>query len=240
MNSTELSRFQRNLSFWSWRNKLREPPDEANINPIRIKKRKGSFIMVVYQPPVLELPVPIEAYLSVNGFVCIATSVVLVVSLKYLFSGNMINHKLLCSRLFIHRCRKLSSFPFSYEAGKFIGNRSARSDSSCSNIRRSFVRDGLYIIKFPQIEWEVGPCKWSRPRKQQRSLPIWSSEPKGNRWVNCIFFVLVDLSRTITAGVGLGLRTVRGASFCLIQLGPKTGGSLGELGRPSSCRSGRG
>ena len=197
MNSTELSRFQRNLSFWSWRNKLREPPDEANINPIRIKKRKGSFIMVVYQPPVLELPVPIEAYLSVNGFVCIATSVVLVVSLKYLFSGNMINKKLLCSRFFIHRCRKLSSFPFSYEAGKFIGNRSARSDSSCSNIRRSFVRDGLYIIKFPQIEWEVGPCKWSRPRKQQRSLPIWSSEPKGNRWVNCIFFVLVDLSRTI-------------------------------------------
>ena len=112
MNSTELYRFQRNLSFWSWRNKLREPPDEANQNPIRIKKRKGSFIMVVYQPPVLELPVPIEAYLSVNGFVCIATSVVLVVSLKYLFSGNMVNHKFLCSRFFIHRCRKCSSFPF--------------------------------------------------------------------------------------------------------------------------------
>lgn len=40
--------------------------------------------------------------------------------------------------------------------------------------------------------------------------------------MNCIFFVLVDLSRTITAGVGLGLRTVRGASFCLIQLGHQT------------------
>ena len=49
--------------------------------------------------------------------------------------------------------------------------------------------------------------------------------------------MLVDLNRTITAGVGLGLRTVRGTSFCLIQLGPKTGGSLGEMGRPSSCRS---
>jgi len=36
--------------------------------------------MVVYQPPVLELEVPIEAYRSVNRFVCIATSVVLVVS----------------------------------------------------------------------------------------------------------------------------------------------------------------
>lgn len=192
--------------------------------------------MVVYQPPVLELPVPIEAYRSVNRFVCIATSVVLVVSRKYLFSGNMVNRKLLCSRFFIHRCRKCSSFPFSYEAGKFIGNRSARSDSSCSNMSRSFVRDALYIIKFPQMEWEVGPCKWSRPRKQQRSFPIWSSEPKGNRWVNCILFVLVDLSRTITAGVGLGLRTVRETSFCLIQLGPKTGGSLGEMGRPSSCR----
>ena len=143
MNSTELSRFQRNLSFWSWRNKLCEPPNEANINPIRIKKRKGSFIMVVYQPPVLELPVPIGAYRSVNGFVCIATSVVLVVSRKYLFSGNMVNQKLLCSRFFIHRCRKCSSFPFSYEAGRFIGNRSARSDSSCSNLSRSFVRDGL-------------------------------------------------------------------------------------------------
>lgn len=44
--------------------------------------------------------------------------------------------------------------------------------------------------------------------------------------MNCIFFVLVDLSRTITAGVGLGLRTVRGTSFCLIQLGPKTGGKF--------------
>lgn len=43
--------------------------------------------MVVYQPPVLELPVPIEAYRSVNRFVCIATSVVLVVSRKYLFLG---------------------------------------------------------------------------------------------------------------------------------------------------------
>ncbi|KAL0304693.1 UNVERIFIED_CONTAM: hypothetical protein Scaly_3014000 [Sesamum calycinum] len=45
--------------------------------------------MVVYQPPVLELPVPIKAYRSVNRFVCIATSVVLVLSRKYLFSGNM-------------------------------------------------------------------------------------------------------------------------------------------------------
>ena len=43
--------------------------------------------MVVYQPPVLELPVPIEAYRSVNRFVCIATSAVLVLSRKYLFSG---------------------------------------------------------------------------------------------------------------------------------------------------------
>lgn len=57
--------------------------------------------------------------------------------------------------------------------------------------------------------------------------------------MNCIFFVLVDLSHTITAGVGLGLRTVRGTSFCLIQLGPKTGGSLGEMGRPSRA-AGRG
>jgi len=32
--------------------------------------------MVVYQPRVLELPVPIEAYRSVNELVCIATSVV--------------------------------------------------------------------------------------------------------------------------------------------------------------------
>ncbi|KAL0386779.1 UNVERIFIED_CONTAM: hypothetical protein Slati_4549600, partial [Sesamum latifolium] len=47
--------------------------------------------MVVYQPPVLELPVPIKAYRSVNRFVCIATSVVLVLSRKYLFSGNMVN-----------------------------------------------------------------------------------------------------------------------------------------------------
>lgn len=143
MNSTELYQFQRNLSFWSWRNKLREPPNEANINPIRIKKRKGSLIIVVYQPPVLELPVPIEAYRSVNRFVCIATSVVLVLSRKYLFSGNMVNQKLLCSRFFIHRWIKCSSFPFSYEAGKWIGNRSARSDSSCSNMSRSLVRDGL-------------------------------------------------------------------------------------------------
>jgi len=45
----------------SWRNKLRDPPNEANINPIRIKKIKGSFIMVVYQPPVLELEVPEQA-----------------------------------------------------------------------------------------------------------------------------------------------------------------------------------
>ncbi|KAL0295211.1 UNVERIFIED_CONTAM: hypothetical protein Scaly_3108200 [Sesamum calycinum] len=51
-------------------------------------------------------------------------------------------------------------------------------------------------------------------------------------------FVLVDLSRTLTAGVGLGLRTVRGTSFCLIQLGPKTGGSLGEMGKASSYRRG--
>jgi hypothetical protein len=52
--------------------------------------------MVVYQPPVLELPVPIGAYRSVNGFVCIATSVVLLVSRmekKYLLSGNMVNQK---------------------------------------------------------------------------------------------------------------------------------------------------
>ncbi|KAL0294107.1 UNVERIFIED_CONTAM: hypothetical protein Scaly_3128500 [Sesamum calycinum] len=49
---------------------------------------------------------------------------------------------------------------------------------------------------------------------------------------------LVDLSRTLTAGVGLGLRTVRGTSFCLIQLGPKTGGSLGEMGKASSYRRG--
>jgi len=143
MNSTELYQFQRNLSFWSWRNKLREPPNEANINPIRIKKRKGSLIIVVYQPPVLELPVPIEAYRSVNRFVCIATSVVLVLSRKYLFSGNMVNQKLLCSRFFIHRWIKCSSFPFSYEAGKWIGNRSARSDSSCSNMNLSLVGDGL-------------------------------------------------------------------------------------------------
>lgn len=143
MNSTELYQFQRNLSFWSWRNKLREPPNEANINPIQIKKRKGSLIIVVYQPPVLELPVPIKAYRSVNRFVCIATSVVLVLSRKYLFSGNMVNQKLLCSRFFIHRWIKCSSFPFSYEAGKWIGNRSARSDSSCSNMSRSLVRDGL-------------------------------------------------------------------------------------------------
>nr|GEW68211.1 hypothetical protein [Tanacetum cinerariifolium] len=34
-------------------------------------------------------------------------------------------HKILCSRFFIYRCRKCSSFPFSYEAGKFIGNRSS-------------------------------------------------------------------------------------------------------------------
>ena len=198
--------------------------------------------MVVYQPPVLELPVPIGAYRSVNRFVCIATSVVLVVSWiekKYLFSGNMVTQKFLCSWFFIHRCRKCSSFPFSYEAGKFIGNRSARSDSSCSNMNRSLVGDGLERKKLPKIEWEVGPCKWSRPRKQQRSFPIWSSEPKGNRWVNCILFVLVDLSRIILAGVGLGLRTVHGTSFCLIQLGPKTGGSWGEMGRPSCCRSGR-
>lgn len=90
MNSTELYRFQCNLSFWSWRNKLREPPDEANRNPIRIQKIKGNFIMVVYQPPVLELPVPIGAYRSVNRFVCIATSVVLVLSRmekKYFFLG---------------------------------------------------------------------------------------------------------------------------------------------------------
>jgi hypothetical protein len=56
--------------------------------------------MVVYQPPVLELPVPIGAYRSVNRFVCIATSVVLLVSRmekKYLLSGNMVNQKFLCS-----------------------------------------------------------------------------------------------------------------------------------------------
>ena len=143
---TKLSRFQCNLSFWSWRNKLREPPDEANRNPIRILKIKGNFIMVVYQPPVLELPVPIGAYRSVNGFVCIATSVVLLVSRmekKYLPFGNMLNQKFLCSWFFIHRCRKSSSFPFSYEAGKFMGNRSARSDSSCSNMNLSLVGDGL-------------------------------------------------------------------------------------------------
>ena len=58
--------------------------------------------------------------------------------------------------------------------------------------------------------------------------------------MNCIFFVLVDLSRTITAGVGLGLRTVRETSFCLIQLGPKTGGSLGEMGRPNPAAAERG
>nr|QGW48285.1 hypothetical protein [Raphanus sativus]QGW48507.1 hypothetical protein [Raphanus sativus] len=81
--------------------------------------------MVVYQPPVLELPVPIEAYRSVNRFVCIATSAVLVLSRKYLFSGNMVNQKLLCLRFFIHQCRKCSSFPFLYEAGKFISKRSA-------------------------------------------------------------------------------------------------------------------
>ena len=182
--------------------------------------------MVVYQPPVLELPIPIKAYRSVNTFVCIDTSIVLVVSWKYLFSGNMVKQKLLCSRFFIHQCRKHSRFPFSYEAGKFIGNRSGQSDSSCSKMSRSFVKDGLYIKKFPQMEWKVGPCKWSRPCKQQCSFPIWSSEPKGNCWVNCVFFMLVDLSRTLTAGVGLGLRTVRETSFCLIQLGPKTGGSF--------------
>ncbi|MED6190202.1 hypothetical protein PIB30_103478 [Stylosanthes scabra] len=75
----------------------------------------------------------------------------------------MVNHKFLYSRFFIHRCKKCSSFPFSYEAEKFIGNRSARSDSPCPNMRRSFVRD-------------------------------------------------VDRSRTITAEVGLGLRTVRGTA----------------------------
>ena len=56
--------------------------------------------MVVYQPPVLELPVPIGAYRSVNGFVCIATSVVLLVSRmekKYLLSGNMLNQKFFSS-----------------------------------------------------------------------------------------------------------------------------------------------
>ncbi|TYH87942.1 hypothetical protein ES332_D01G153100v1 [Gossypium tomentosum] len=99
--------------------------------------------MVVYQPPVLELPVPIEAYRSINRFVCIATLVVLVVSRKYLFSGNIVNQKLLCLRFLIHRCRKCSNFPFLYEAEKFISNGSARSDSSCSNMSRSFVRDGL-------------------------------------------------------------------------------------------------
>jgi len=52
----------------------------------------------------------------------------------------------------------------------------------------------------------------------QRSFPIWSLDPKGNRVVNYIFFVLVDLSRTITAGAHS--RTMRGASLCLIQLGP--------------------
>ena len=112
-------------------------------DPIRILKIKGNFIMVVYQPPVLELPVPIGAYRSVNGFVCIATSVVLLVSRmekKYLLSGNMLNQKFLCSWFFI---RKSSSFPFSYEAGKFMGNRSARSDSSCSNMNLSLVGDGL-------------------------------------------------------------------------------------------------
>lgn len=56
--------------------------------------------------------------------------------------------------------------------------------------------------------------------------------------MNSIFFVLVDLSRTLTAGVGLGLRTVRGTSFCLIQLGPKTGGSLGDMGKASSYHQG--
>lgn len=138
MNFTLLFWFRCDLSFWSWRNKLRKPPGGANRNPIRMQKIKGGFIMVVYQPPVSKLPVPIGAYGSVNRFVFIVTLVVLVVSWmdkKYLFSGNMVNQKLLCPRFFIHhdlsRCRKESSFPFSYEE-KWIGNRSimARSDSS--------------------------------------------------------------------------------------------------------------
>jgi len=53
--------------------------------------------------------------------------------------------------------------------------------------------------------------------------------------VNCILFVLVDLSRTIIAGVGLGLRTVRGTSFCLIQLGPKTGEVEERWGDPTAA-----
>ena len=143
MNFSLLSQFHRNFSFLSCHNKLLDPPKEANINPIRIKKIKGSFIIVVYHPPVLELPVPMEAYRSVNKFVCIATSVVLVVSRKYLFSGNMLNQTFLFSRFFIHRCKKCSSFPFSYAAKKFIGKSLSRSDSSCSKMRRSFVTNGL-------------------------------------------------------------------------------------------------
>nr|GEU51648.1 hypothetical protein [Tanacetum cinerariifolium] len=49
-------------------------------------------------------------------------------------------------------------------------------------------------------------------------------------------YVLVNLSRTLTDGVGLGLQIVRGTSFCLIQLGPKPRGSLGEMERASSTR----
>ena len=53
--------------------------------------------------------------------------------------------------------------------------------------------------------------------------------------MNSILFVLVDLSRTIIAGVGLGLRTVRGTSFCLIQLGPKTGEAEERWGNPTAA-----
>jgi hypothetical protein len=38
---------------------------------------------------------------------------------------------------------------------------------------------------------------------------------------------------TIIAGVGLGLRTIRGATFCLIQLGPKTGEVEERWGDPT-------
>jgi hypothetical protein len=66
-----------------------------------MRRIEGGFIVVVYQPPVSKPPVPIGAYGSVNGFVCIAALVVLVVSRmerEYLFSGNIVNQKLLCPR----------------------------------------------------------------------------------------------------------------------------------------------
>src|SRR4051812_47253791 len=148
--------------------------------------------MVVYLP-VLELPEPIVAYRSDNRLVCIATSVVLV-SKKYLFSGNMVNQKSRATfrRSTCSRCcvTLLTSLFVPFKPGGDIPGTSYQrfvvmlyNRSKEIGQKRSLLTEcrTVWIIKFPLIPLEVGPCIRSIPRKQQRSFPIWSSEPKGNR-----------------------------------------------------------